>query len=83
MIDENLLELLCCPLDKQALRLAQAAEIELLNKKIQSGSLVNRAGTKITQSLEAALVTVDGQRFYPIWSEIPVLLVEESITPEV
>ncbi|NLB62530.1 MAG: hypothetical protein GX801_00290 [Fibrobacter sp.] len=83
MIDEKLLEMLCCPLDKQPLRFANEEELVLLNKKIELGALVNKTGEKIANTLKNALVTEDGLRFYPVIEGIPVLLVYESITPEV
>lgn len=82
MVDNNLLEILCCPVDRQALRVAKREELDLVNGKIQKKSQLNQAGRVVSESLTAALVTLDGKRLYPVVDGIPVMLVDESMALE-
>ena len=78
MIAPELLEVLCCPADRSAVRLATAAEIETLNSRIEKGGR-NNAGAPLVEKLEAAIIRVDGTFAYPIREEIPVMLIDEAI----
>jgi uncharacterized protein YbaR (Trm112 family) len=78
MIAPELLEVLCCPADRSAVRLATAAELEALNARIASGAK-NNAGAPVTEKLEAAIIRVDGTFAYPVREEIPVMLIDEAI----
>ncbi len=78
-MDPQLLEILCCPATKQALRLAHASELETLNARIAAGEAQNHAGETIREALQEALVSADGKILYPIRQSIPVMLVDESI----
>lgn len=79
MFDNNLLDILCCPETRVALKVADQGTISALNQKISAGTVVNAAGEKITENLQEALVTVDGTRLYPVREGIPVLLADEAI----
>jgi len=79
MIDPELLNVLCCPVTRQALREASATELESLNAAIAQGTLKNHAGNVVHGSLEAALLTLDGKILYPVVQGIPTMLVDESI----
>lgn len=74
-----MLNIICCPQDGQPLRMASLWEIERINLHINSGTLLNRSGQVIYQSLAAALIRKDGIVAYPVCDDIPLLLVEESI----
>jgi uncharacterized protein YbaR (Trm112 family) len=78
MIAPELLEVLCCPADRSAVRLATAAELETLNARIASGAK-NNAGTPVEGKLEAAIIRADGTFAYPVREEIPVMLIDEAI----
>ncbi len=79
MIDQDLLNILCCPETHQGLRLAEPALIERLNRQIASGALKNRGGQPVEEKLDSGLVRMDGEVLYPIRRDIPVLLVDEGI----
>lgn len=78
MIAPELLEVLCCPADRSAVRLATPAEIEALNGRI-AGGLKNNGGAAVTDKLEAAIIRVDGTFAYPVREEIPVMLIDEAL----
>ena len=79
MLDTNLLDILCCPETRGRWKLVDDATLASLNQAIAAGSLQNAAGEKISEKLEEALVTEDGQRLYPVREGIPVLLSDEAI----
>jgi uncharacterized protein YbaR (Trm112 family) len=78
MIAPELLEVLCCPADRSAVRLASVAELEALNARIGSG-VKNNSGAVVGDKLEAAIIRVDGTFAYPVREEIPVMLIDEAI----
>ena len=73
MLSKELLEILCCPISKQALQEANSAELEKLNSMLAE---------KGKEKLEAALITADKKAMYPIRDKIPILLAEERIAIE-
>lgn len=79
MIDSELLKILCCPSTRQAVREATPEELQAVQAQVQAGTLKNKAGEQVRESLESALVTTDGKILYPIRQNIPVMLVDESI----
>jgi uncharacterized protein YbaR (Trm112 family) len=79
MIDDDLLELLACPVTRQPLARADGALVERLNRAIRDGRLSNVGGEAQSTAVEAALVRQDGQVAYPIVDGIPVLLADEGL----
>ena len=79
MIDQELLQILVCPETRQPLKLLDLIEIERLNTKIGQNLVFNRAGEKITEPIEAALVREDGMYAYPVRRDIPIMLIDESV----
>ena len=82
MIDQQLLSILACPETREAVSLADEALIESLNRKIEAGQLVNRAGETVTESISGGLVREDGRYLYVIRDGIPVMLMEQGILLE-
>jgi len=78
-IDPGLLEILCCPETHQPLSEADAALVEKLNRQIAEGSLKNRAGKALSETLDGALVRQDRRVAYAVRDRIPILLIEEAI----
>lgn len=80
MIDQELLEILACPEDKTPVKLADASLIEEINRRIEAGSLQNRAGNTVEKKMDGGLVREDGKYLYPIEDEIPIMLIDEAIS---
>lgn len=74
--NEELLEVVCCPLTQQKLAWLLKDAIEELNSRISAGKVVNKKGEVLKEELEAALVSEDGKIIYPVKNGIPMLLVE-------
>lgn len=81
-MDKKLLSILCCPITHRQLSVAKSDLLARLNASIEQGSISNRDGTVLGDTLTEALVTDDGKLLYPIDSGIPVLLEGESISTE-
>jgi uncharacterized protein YbaR (Trm112 family) len=79
MIDKDLLSILVCPATHQALALADEAQVQAANARIQAGEQNNVAGSAVEESIEGGLLRQDGQILYPIRQGIPVLLAEEGL----
>ncbi len=79
MIDQELINILACPETREAVSLASEALIEHLNREIEAGQLVNRAGETVTEPIGGGLVREDGRYLYVIRDGIPVMLVEQGI----
>jgi len=78
-IDRQLLEILCCPVSKQSLRVLTADQLERINHQIASGAVTNAGDDKVTSTLTEGLITQNHQRIYRIDDNIPVMLENESI----
>lgn len=65
-MDDALLEILCCPVTHQTLRVADRA------------SLID-ASAKAARPIAEGLIREDGRMLYPISNGIPLLLAEEGI----
>ena len=82
MVDAQLLEILCCPETRQDLTLAASGMIEDLNRRVEAGSLRNRAGEVVKEKMDAGLLRADGKFLYPIREDIPIMLIPEAISLE-
>jgi len=79
MLDAELLDILVCPDTHQPLRFADEELLGEINASVSRGELLSRSGTVVAQALQAALVTEDGRRIYPVRDDIPIMLLDESI----
>lgn len=78
-IDRKLLEILCCPVSKQALTVLSLEQLALINKKIAAGGIATADDRVVTTPLNEGLITNNQQRIYRIDDDIPVMLEKESI----
>jgi uncharacterized protein YbaR (Trm112 family) len=53
--------------------------IEDLNKQALAGTLRNRTGNPVRETMDAGLLRADGKVLYPIREDIPVMLIDEAI----
>ncbi|MDZ7640129.1 MAG: Trm112 family protein [Bryobacterales bacterium] len=78
-LSKDLVDILCCPVTKVPVRLMDAGEIEKLNAAIRAGSLSHEDRSKVTESMEEALITEDGARIYKVKEGIPIMLKDQAI----
>ncbi len=79
MLSPDLLEILCCPENKEPLTLADAALIDKINAKIASGGVQNRGSQPVTERIDGGLVRQDRKYLYPIREDIPIMLIDEAL----
>jgi uncharacterized protein YbaR (Trm112 family) len=79
MIDAQLLELIRCPATGASLRIADAHQIEEVNRGIEAGEVRDASDQIVAEPLDGGLITEGGDRLYPIRGKIPVLIAEEAI----
>ena len=82
MIDRQLLDILACPETHETVALADEALVDTVNRRIEAGQLLNRAGDKVTEPIDGGLVRADGRYLYAIREDIPIMLVEQAIPLE-
>jgi len=82
MVDQELLDMLCCPETKEDVSLAEGGLIEALNRKVEAGQLLNRGGENVKEKLDSGLIRADKRYLYPIREDIPIMLIDEAIPLE-
>ncbi|MEX0999896.1 MAG: Trm112 family protein [Thermodesulfobacteriota bacterium] len=83
MISEDLLNVIACPETKQDLVIAGDDLVEKINLLIESGELLDRAKQQVTEKIDGGFIQKDDQNYlYPIRDDIPILLIDESISLE-
>jgi uncharacterized protein YbaR (Trm112 family) len=73
---------LVCPETRQPLSVADDECVKRLNDAIDAGTLSDLSGSPVTEKLNAALIRQDGRRVYPVFGEIPKLIIEAAIELE-
>jgi uncharacterized protein YbaR (Trm112 family) len=82
MVDQELLDMLCCPETKEDVSLADTGLIAELNRKAEGGQLKNRGGEIVKEKMDAGLIRADRKYLYPIREDIPIMLIDEAIPLE-
>ncbi len=78
-IDDELLDILCCPETQQPVARAEASVLAPVNAEIEAGRLRNRGGDKVEEPIEEALLREDGRVLYLVDDSIPIMLIDRSI----
>jgi uncharacterized protein YbaR (Trm112 family) len=78
--DNNLLDIICCPVTRQPMSKLASTTLAKLNELVREQKISSRDETLVSEELEGALVTDDGKLAYPIVDGIPVLLAERGIS---
>ncbi len=79
-MDKKLLDILCCPVTKQPIKLLSMEKLGLLNEKISTGNVVFVDDTKVIQGFTEALITLDESTIYPVEEGIPLMTQEKGIS---
>ena len=74
-----LLDVVCCPATRAALRVANTSEVDAVNAAITAGAVLNAGGHPVRERVSAAWITADALRVYRVEDGIPVLLADEAI----
>lgn len=75
----ELLDIICCPETKQDLTLIDRDTVKKINKAIKAGTVKNRGGEVVKDSIDDGLIRTDEKYIYPVRYNIPVLLINEAI----
>ena len=78
-VSQELLEILVCPETRQPVAAASEELLAELNLQIRAGSLRNRGGEAVAETIEEGLLREDGKVLYVVDEGIPVMLIEDSI----
>jgi len=83
-INDELLQILCCPLTKKMVRVLTETELEQINYHIIHSSTASAEfrsvdGEMVNQPLEEGLVTTDEKTIYRIKDNIPNMIPEQGI----
>lgn len=81
-IDQELLDILCCPDTHAVLKVLPEKKIEKMNALIAQGKVKFKDDTPVEQPLQEALVTEDGKTIYRVDDEIPIMLINRGIPTE-
>ena len=79
MVNPELLAILVCPETKQRLSPAGDDILERVNQAVEEGYLRNQGGDRVKNRIEEGLIREDGKVMYPVWEDIPVMLLDEAI----
>lgn len=78
-LPESLLDILCCPISHEPLRVLEKSRVAKLNREIEAGQLLYVDDSPVEGPINEALITRDGKVVYMVDKGIPVLLPERGI----
>ena len=79
MLSDEFIQMTRCLETGTSLHLAEPPCCERLNRAITAGKIQNRMGQLVQREIEAGLVNEDQSLLYPIYDDIPQLLLDEAI----
>lgn len=78
-VNDELLEILCCPVSRTPVRRMSREELDRLNEAVRAGRASHVDQSAVEEELEEGLITVDGRMIYAVDAGIPVMLEEKGI----
>ena len=79
-MDQELLQILCCPQTKVPVELLSSPELEKLNRAIAEGKIKQIDGATLKKPVTEALITRDRKTIYRVDDGIPIMLIEQGIS---
>ncbi len=81
-LDPEFVAMLRCPESRQPVAEASADLLLSLNARIRDSSLLDRNGKPVRRELDGGLLREDGTLLYPVWDDLPDMLVQDAIPLE-
>jgi uncharacterized protein YbaR (Trm112 family) len=78
-LNDELVEILCCPVSKVPVRRMDGGELDRLNEAITAGRVLHVDRSAVEQKLEEGLITEDTKVIYAVDAGIPIMLEEKGI----
>jgi uncharacterized protein YbaR (Trm112 family) len=78
-LNDELVEILCCPVSKVPVRRMDGGELDRLNEAIAAGRVLHVDRSAVEQKLEEGLITEDSKVIYAVDAGIPIMLEEKGI----
>jgi uncharacterized protein YbaR (Trm112 family) len=78
-LNDELVEILCCPVSKVPVRRMDGGELDRLNEAIAAGRVLHVDRSAVEQKLEEGLITEDTKVIYAVDAGIPIMLEEKGI----
>ncbi len=81
-VSKELLDILCCPKTRVALKELTAEQINKINNEISQKTINYADGKPVDKELEEGLITEDSKIIYRVDEEIPIMLIDMGIPAE-
>jgi uncharacterized protein YbaR (Trm112 family) len=78
-LNDELVEILCCPVSKVPVRRMDSGELDRLNEAITAGRVLHVDRSAVEQKLEEGLITENSKVIYAVDAGIPIMLEEKGI----
>ncbi|MEM7234009.1 MAG: hypothetical protein AAF517_17660 [Planctomycetota bacterium] len=79
MLTQTFVAGLRCPDSGQALQLASEDLLRDVNTRIESSSARSCGGAVLEEKIDSGLLREDGKVLYPVFDDLPILLLEDAI----
>jgi len=81
-VSKQLLDILCCPKTRVAVKELTAEQLNKINKDISEKTINYADGKPVDKQLEEGLITEDNKIIYRVDEEIPIMLIDMGIPAE-